>query len=308
MTVSFAPLRLTPPSGVTTLTTAVGAALESVGQTVSAGVSGLGGLGLPSLPSLPGLPGTPPSATALRESLTTALEQQAQCLMVSPYQYGVGNRLGEAAWLTPAQAIKQAAQSLGALTVSDLIGDTALVLVLSAAVDQSAMAQALGDLNTAFPLPDLQKLQRRARAVADLEQTKFTIPAAPAFPPWGQCVPRKLPVARQCSRALSALVAQAEGREAAAVDPAAVLAQFAQRQTQSVQSLRQELSDVAASLSQTTTLSGWFGLYVDGAAAVGARLLAQLAPPLDERFKCATALAWYGSKDHVAYYKELFGL
>lgn len=304
MTAVFAALSLTPPASLTTMADQVAGALDAVGQDLDAGVSALGELGLPSLPSLPELP----SADALRNSLSTALEAQARCLMVSPYQCGIGSRSGEAAWLTPAQAIKQAAESLGSLTASDLTGDTALVLVLTAAVDQSAMAQSLGDLNTTFPLPDLQKLQRRAQAVADLEQTKFVIPAAPTFPPWVQAAPNKLPVARQCSRALSALVAQAEGREAAATDPADVLAQFAQRQAQSVQSWHQELTDVASQLSGAASLSGTFGVYLEGAAAVAARVLAQLAPPLDERFKCSTVLAWYGQTDHVAYYKELFGL
>lgn len=304
MTVAFAPLCLTPPDTLAALTDSVGAAVESVGKSISTGVAEIGNLALPSLPSLPDLL----SADALRDTLTNSLEQQAHCLMVSPYQYGIGSRVGEAAWLTPAQAIKQAAQSLGLLTVEDLTGETALVLVLSAAVDQSAMAQALGDLNTVFPLPELQKLQRRAQAVADLEQTKFIIPAAPAFPPWQQAAPNKLPVARECGRALSALVAQAEGREAAAADPAAVLAEFAKRQAQATSLLQQTLADVAESITTAPPLSGWFGIYADGAAAVAARLLAQLAPPLDERFKCATVLAWYGNKEHVAYYKELFGL
>lgn len=307
MDVVFLPLRLTPPAGLTAMVDAMAGALDAVGEVLTAGVSAIGDLGLPSLPDLPELPGLP-SADVLRDSLTSSLEGQARCLMVSPYQYGIGTRAGEAAYLTPAQAIKQAAESLGSLTVSDLTGDTALVLVLSAAVDQSSMAQALGNLNASFPLPDLQKLQRRAHAVSELEQTKFVIPAAPAFPPWGQTSPRKLPVARQCNRALSALVAQAEGREAAATNPATVLAQFAQRQSQAVQTMRQTLSDVASQLSGAASLSGSFGVYLEGEAAVAARVLAQLAPPLDERFKCATILAWYGKVEHVAYYKELFGL
>ena len=45
-----------------------------------------------------------------------------------------------------------------------------------------------------------------------------------------------------------------------------------------------------------------------GAAAVAAKALASLAPPLDERFKCCTVLSWYGTRAEVAYYKDLFGL
>ena len=75
-----------------------------------------------------------------------------------------------------------------------------------------------------------------------------------------------------------------------------------------MQKARQDLAGIGNELSGVGDLSAWFGLYVDGAAAVAARALASLAPPLDERFKCCTVLCWYGSAAQVAYYKDLFGL
>lgn len=186
--------------------------------------------------------------------------------------------------------------------------DAALVLVLTAAVDQSSLAGALGSLNKAFPLPELQKLQRRAKGVADLEQTKFVVPAAPAYPPWSKVAPRQLPQARRSSRAMTTMVAQAEGMEAAAKPPADVMANFARRQQARVQKAQQDLAAIGNDLAALVDLSAWFGVYVDGAAAVAAKALANLAPPLDERFKCCTVLSWYGTRAEVAYYKELFGL
>ena len=181
MSISFSPIRLNQPTSIADMAERVGGALTAVGQTISSGLEDLGNLSLPPLPDLPELP----SADELRQGLATALEGAAHFLEVSPYQYGVGSRMGEAAWLTPAQALRLTAQSLGGLTVDDVTNmDAALVLVLTAAVDQSSLAGALGSLNKAFPLPELQKLQRRAKGVADLEQTKFVIPAVPAYPPW----------------------------------------------------------------------------------------------------------------------------
>ena len=305
MTISFSPLHLRQPANIADVAERVGDALTAVGQTISSGLADLGNLSLPELPDLPELP----SADELRKGLATALEGAAHFLEVSPYQYGIGSRVGEAAWLTPAQALRLTAQSLGGLSVDDIINpDTALVLVLTAAVDQSSLAGALGSLNTAFPLPELQKLQRRAKGVADLEQTKFVIPSAPAFPPWSKVAPCQLPQARRSSRAMTTMVAQAEGLEASAKAPADVLTGFASRQQARVQQAQQELAAVGNELAALVDLSAWFGVYIDGAAAVAAKALAGLAPPLPECFKCCTVLSWYGTRAEVAYYKDLFGL
>ena len=70
------------------------------------------------------------------------------------------------------------------------------------------------------------------------------------------------------------------------------MANFARRQQARVQKAQQDLAAVGNDLAALVDLSAWFGVYVDGAAAVAARALASLAPPLDERFKCCTVLAW----------------
>ena len=80
----------------------VGGAITAVGQTTSEGLEDLGNLSLPPLPDMPELP----SADELRKGLATALEGAAHFLEVSPYQYGIGSRRGEVAWLTPAQALR----------------------------------------------------------------------------------------------------------------------------------------------------------------------------------------------------------
>ncbi|KAF5061240.1 hypothetical protein DSECCO2_317140 [anaerobic digester metagenome] len=161
MTISFSPLRLRQPTSIADMAERVGGALTAVGQSINSGLADLGNLPLPPLPEMPELP----SAEDMRKGLATALEGTAHFLEVSPYQYGIGSRMGEAAWLTPAQALRLTAQSLGGLAVDDMTNtDAALVLVLTAAVDQSSLAGALGSLNKAFPLPELQKLQRQQRA------------------------------------------------------------------------------------------------------------------------------------------------
>lgn len=336
----FRPLALTPPPALDALAGDLAASLEDMGASLAAGAGSLGELGLPPLPPLPPLPGSPPSAEELRGTQSALLSRSAQCLMLSPYDYGIGQRQGEEAWLTPADALRGLADRLGAFAPASSLGDAvsggsrierqgafaeftsanmaapqertknngALVLVIAASVDQAGMGQLLQSLNTAFPMPELQKLERRAKGVANLALDKFVIPSAPAWPPRGKRGPESLPLSREASRAVGAQLAQSEGREAAQKGIGEVMGSFAERQAAAVQKTVQDLQAVAGQLTAGADLSGWFGLYLEGAAAEVGRLLAGMAPPVDEVFKCASVLCWYGEREEVAYYKELFGL
>lgn len=306
MTISFSPLRLRQPTTIADMAERVGGALAAVGQSISGGLADLGNLSLPPLPDLPELP----SAEDMRKGLATALEGTARFLEVSPYQYGIGSRMGEAAWLTPAQALRLTAQSLGGLSVDDITNtDTALVLVLTAAVDQSSLGRCAWAASTRpFPCQSCKSCNAGPRAWQIWSRQNLLCRQRHAYPPWSKVAPRQLPQARRSSRAMTTMVAQAEGMEAAAKPPADVMANFARRQQARVQKAQQDLAAVGNDLAALVDLSAWFGVYVDGAAAVAAKALASLAPPLDERFKCCTVLSWYGTRAEVAYYKELFGL
>lgn len=305
MGVSFRPLSLTPPPALDALTGDLAASLEDVDSSLAIGAAGLGDLGLPEIPPLPPLPGSVPSAGELRGSQSSLLSRSAQCLMLSPYDYGIGQRRGEEAWLTPVDALRELAVRLRAFSS---FGNGALVLVLAASVDQAGMGHMLQSLNAAFPLPELQKLERRAKSVARLAQDKFVIPSTPAWPPRGARGPESLPLSREASRALGAQLAQSEGREAAQKAIGEVMNGFAERQAAALQKATRELQTVTDQLARAADLSGWFGIYLEGAAAEVARLLAGMAPPLDEVFKCCTVLCWYGERGEVQYYKELFNL
>ena len=306
MAAVFRPLALTPPASLADMGADLAASLKDVGQSLAAGAESLGSLGLPSLPELPPLPGSPPGAGELRGAQSALLSRSVQCLMLSPYDYGLGQRRGEAAWLTPVDALRTLADRLGGF--SAVGSNDALVLVLAASVDQAGMASALSALNSAFPLPELQKLERRAQGVATLSQDKFVIPDIPSFPPTRRRGPESLPLSREASRAVGAQVALAEGREAAQKALGDVMRDFAARRQEAVQKATHDLQAVADTLASAADLSGWFGIYLEGLAAEAARLLAGMAPPLDEAFKCCTVLCWYGERKEVAYYKELFGL
>lgn len=304
--IAFGPVRLTPPASATALAEGMASALAGVGEGLAAGAGSLGDLGLPSLPPLPDLPGSPPGALALREEQTALLSRKAAFLCLSPYNYGLGQRRGEAASLTPEALLAEVARRVGEL--DEAFANPALLLVLAAAPEQGALAEACTAMSRAFPMPEVQKLARRARSVAELEHDKFVIPPSPPAPPWGEASPERLPVGRGTARLLGAGLAQSEGREAAAKDPASVLAAFGQRRAARLREEAASLQDLMETLQGGGDLAGWIGLYLEGPAVDCARLLAEAAPPLDASYKCAACLCWYGKAEEVAYYKELFTL
>lgn len=307
--ISFRPVRMTPPASAADLSGGMAAALDAVGGSLSGGMGGIDNLGLPSPPSLPDLPGSPPDAATLRRRQSALLSRKARFLCLSPYNYGVGQRRGEAAWLTPEALLVEAALRVGELDdIPGLDLDRALLLIITAAPEQDTLAQACDAMSRAFPMPEVQRLARRSRGVANLERDKFTIPPTPSAPAWGESSPERLPVSRETARLLGAGLAQAEGREAAAKDPAAVLADFGQRREARMRNDAAALRTIMGSLQGEGDLTGWYGIYLEGLAAECARLLARVAPPLDAAYKCAACLVWYGSVEEVAYYKELFNI
>lgn len=307
------PVTFTPPATVGGIGHGLGAALSTVGQSLQDGAGGLSGLGLPAVPPLPDMP----SAQALRGQSDTILTKQANYFCVSPYQYGVGQRRGEEALLTPKTALKAVAAALQRAPLPVDAGDmrdTALLMLVMARAEHGQLAESLAGLNTLFPLPDLAKLERRAKAMARLETEKFIIPPTPtphAAIPWQSCAPQKLLTSRKTGAAIGTQLAQAEGLEASAKAPSDVLAAFGQRQAAAGQQAVQSLQECMDSL--TGQVNGLYGLYLEGVVAVLAKVVADFAAGalpdvLSEAYKCTACVCWYGSKDELAYYKELFGL
>lgn len=298
----------TPPAGVNGVAGGMATALATVESTMANGAGQLAGLGLASPPPAGNSPAD------LREDASAMLASPCPYIAVTPYQHGVGQRRGDRAYLTPANAIQAVANRMGGAQqlLDDAAGlpglpiDNALALVVMAGVDEGGLASSLGSFNRVFPLTELQQAERRASGLASLERDKFRIPPAPGYPAWGQCAPQRGGPGLATSRALGGQLALAEGMNAAGQSPAQRLGAFASKRQATMQAQQQALQQVQAQL--TGSNPGWLGVYLEGLASTLVPLLAQFVPPLDVAFKCCAAVCWYGRKEQVAYYREAFGL
>ncbi|MDR3044348.1 MAG: hypothetical protein LBU75_08825 [Desulfovibrio sp.] len=306
------PVSFTPPASIGAVGDGLSGSLGTVGSTVASGAASLAGLGLPE--------GPPPAGggTAdLRNDASGMLASPCPYIAVTPYQQGVGQRRGDRAYLTPQGAVSAVAgrmseaqdlQAPGALPASTAPTemDTAMVLLVMAAPDESGLATSLGRFNGVFPITELQQAQRRAGGLAGLERDKFTIPPAPGYPAWGASSPQRGGPGLATSRALGGQLAMAEGLSAASTSPVGRLGAFGAKRQTAMAARQADLDALRGSM--TGSDPGWSGVYLEGQAVELAKLLVKFAPPMDAAFKCCAAVCWYGTKRQVAYYKEAFGL
>ena len=233
-------------------------------------------------------------------------------MAITPYQYGVGSRKGENAYLTPDVGIKTVLGRVGDIAQDiktgkglENFGKSALVILLIAAPEAGQLAQALGAFNAVYPIKDLQKAQRRAAAMATLEIDKFKIPAAPGYPAWQEAGPLQNETGLSVAGATGAQLAIAEGLQAASKAPKDVLGAFAAKLQAKAQEAQNKLAEIANGMLGGN--AGWFGLY-EGPVLELARLAAEFTPPLPELYKCCTLVSWAGPPEQVRYFKEAFGL
>lgn len=302
----WSPVSFTPSPAVAAMGQGLEGPLADIGSAMASGAAGLDALGLPAAPP------DPPDGqdvAAMRGQADGMFSESARCIAVTPYQQGVGQRKGEHAYLTPQGAVTAIAESLDGLALDDdglPTMDAGLVVLLIAAPEPGRFADALEAFGRVMPIAELRQAGRRARALAGLETSKFTIPSAPGYPAWGLASPQKGATGLATARALGAQLAAAEGADAARTPPAARLASFAARRAAALAGRKADLDALAQGMSGADPC--WFGVYLEGLAVPLARLLASFAPPLDAASKCCAAVCWYGTTAQVAYYKEAFGL
>lgn len=267
--------------------------------------------GAASLDSL-GLPGSGPGDLAdamgkMRTQATGALLTPAKFMAITPFLARVGTKKGEYGYLTPQQALSFLAGRFSeAGSDADAKEENGLVVLIVAAQTQSAMAEALGSFNAVFPIPDLERACRRAKALATLELDKFVIPKAPGFPPWTTLDPQKTRTGQAVAKAIGGMIAAGEGAAKAATAPGAMLAGFAQKQAAKVAQKAADLTKLSESM--TGGNDAWSGFYLQGKGPAIFSELSKLKSPIDDSFKSTSLLCFYGKPGEVAFFRESFGL
>lgn len=240
--------------------------------------------------------------------LADQMGEAPACLVVTPFQSGIGQGLGYQRFLSAPNLLQQLAGKL--VDVSDTgrpDGPQFALCMMFLATRFDQLAESLARFNALLPMPDLVRAERRAQHLSTLETEKWEIPAAGTLPRWQTLPLERCTVVKAAQQSMAGQLAVLESY-AADSSPMADLAALATRKAAQQQGRDQQLADLKALLAGGNPDSSMRARLIGPGNATELRqaLLAGEAPG-HEWVLCAGALL-VGSEKGLSFVRELVGL
>ncbi|HBO5298394.1 hypothetical protein ACM74C_08045 [Pseudomonas aeruginosa] len=184
-----------------------------------------------------------------RAALTGQLGQAPDCLVVTPFQSGIGRGTGHQRYLSAPTMLQHLAGKLLDTADSARPSGTQYALVLMfLATRYDELASTLARFNALLPVSDLVRAERRARHLSRLEKEKWEIPSAGPLPRWSALPLERCTVTKAARQSLAGQLAVLEGY-AADSSPLGDLSALAARKVAQQQARDQQLADLQALLA-----------------------------------------------------------
>lgn len=247
--------------------------------------------------------------SAGRNALASQFDDVPACLVVTPFQPGVGQGSGgHQRFLSAPNVLEQLAKKLSDNTdPSRPQGHLHGLVLLFLATRLDQFAATLGRFNALLPMPDLVRAERRAKHLFHLEVEKWQLPSAGQLPGWGQLPLQRCPITKLAGQSMAGQLAMLEGY-AADSSPMADLAALQVRKQAQSKARDQQLADLQAQFANsnedTTIQARMLG---PGDSGQIRRALLEGEAPGHEWPLCAGVLLM-GSKDGLSFVRELVGL
>ncbi|AKA83927.1 hypothetical protein [Pseudomonas synxantha] len=243
-----------------------------------------------------------------RTALANQMGEAPACLVVTPFQSGIGQGRGYQRFLSAPNLLQQLAGKL--VDVSDTgrpDGQQHALCLMFLATRFDQLAGSLSRFNALLPMPDLVRAERRARHLSKLETEKWEIPTAGALPRWQDLPLERCTVVKAAQQSMAGQIAVLESY-AADSSPMADLSALANRKAAQQQGRDQQLADLKALLADVIPDSSMCARLIGPGNATELRrqLLAGDAPG-HEWVLCAGALL-VGSEQGLSFVRELVGL
>ena len=243
-----------------------------------------------------------------RAALADQMGEAPACLVVTPFQSGIGQGRGYQRFLSAPNMLQQLASKL--VDVSDTgrpDGQQHALCLMFLATRFDQLAESLARFNALLPMPDLVRAERRARHLSKLETEKWEIPTAGALPRWQDLPLERCTVVKAAQQSMAGQIAVLESY-AADSSPMADLSALANRKAAQQQGRDKQLADLKALLADGNPDSSMRARLIGPGNATELRrqLLAGDAPG-HEWVLCAGALL-VGSEQGLSFVRELVGL
>ncbi|WP_342653511.1 hypothetical protein [Pseudomonas sp. F3-2] len=244
-----------------------------------------------------------------RAALDAQFGEIPKCIVVTPFQSGVGQGSGYQRFLSAPNVLQHLAAKLDDATdAARPQGEQYALVLLFLGTGFDVMANALSKFNALLPIADLQRAERRARNLVKLESEKLQIQTAGMQPQWADMPLESCTVVKTATQSFNGQLAMMESY-ASDSSPLADLASLAQRKAQQAVDQDQRLTDLKALLENG-----------DDQPTVQARLIgpgdtAELRKQLLEgddapghEWVLSSGLMLVGSKAGLSFVQELIGL
>lgn len=239
-----------------------------------------------------------------RAALADQLSAAPSCLVVTPFQSGIGQGRGYHRFLSAPNLLDHMAKQLLDAPADE--GQYGLcVLFLSTRLEQ--LVQSLAQFNALLPIAELQRAERRAAHLTQLETEKWHLPAAGSILQWQTLPLERCTVLKAAKQSMSGQLAVLESYAADSA-PLGDLANLAQRKATQQKAHDAKLDALKASLAQGGSNDGIRARLIGpgSPSALGRELLSGDTPG-HEWVLCAGALL-LGSRESLSFVQELVGL
>lgn len=243
-----------------------------------------------------------------RAALAEQLGQAPACLVVTPFQSGIGQGRGYQRFLSAPNLLEHLAKKLEDVTDTGRpagLQYALSILFLGTRLEQ--LASSLSRFNALLPIPDLVRTERRAQHLVKLETEKWEIPGAGPLPRWQALPLERCTVVKAAKQSMAGQLAVLESY-AADSSPLGDLAALATRKAAQQQGRDQQLADLKALLAGgNPDVSMQARLIGPGNTSELRRELLTGNAPGHEWVLCA-GLMLVGSKEGLSFVQELVGL
>lgn len=243
-----------------------------------------------------------------RAALAEQLGQVPACLVVTPFQSGIGQGSGYQRFLSAPNLLEHLAKKLEDVTDTGRPAGPQYalsILFLGTRLDQ--LASSLSRFNALLPIPDLVRTERRAQHLVKLETEKWEIPGAGPLPRWQTLPLERCTVVKAAKQSMTGQLAVLESY-AADSSPLGDLAALASRKAAQQKGRDQQLADLKSLLAGgNPDVSMRARLIGPGNTSELRHELLTGDAPGHEWVLCAGVIL-VGSKEGLSFVQELVGL
>ncbi|WP_273822680.1 hypothetical protein [Pseudomonas asplenii] len=243
-----------------------------------------------------------------RQALADQLGEAPACLVVTPFQSGIGQGRGYQRFLSAPNLLQELANKLTDSTdAGSPQGDLHALCVLFLGTRFDQLAAGLAGFNALMPVPELVRTQRRAEHLAQLETEKWKIPQAGALPRWETLPLERCTVLKAAQQSIAGQISVLEGY-AADSSPMADLAALAQRKVDQQRQRDQKLADLQQLLAggQADSMIQTRLVGPGSSAELRRKILEGEAP--GHEWVMSAGLLLVGSEKGLSFVREMVGL